>query len=267
MIGQGVFAQVFLAKRRTTGELVAVKKLTRNNDLSLREKEILYTLMKYQNPYVVLIHDIFEQGQSIFIVQEYCIGGSLYEQMVLGPLPEEQTMLIMEHIFEGLKFLHEIGIIHRDMKPENILKQKTHDGKDIYKITDFGLSNLNTEQLTNAKIGTAYYVSPEVVEGQKYDKSIDIWAAGLILDELLHQTPFYNGSTEEEILLKIKNLPYSIRSKDYKDAAYLFEPKKFLIQQILLNTIVRDSTKRKDPGWIIDQIREYKKIQASKTNR
>lgn len=106
--------------------------------------------------------------------------------MVLGPLAEEQTMLIMEHIFEGLKFLHEIGIIHRDIKPENILKQKTHDGKDIYKITDFGLSNLNMEQITNAKIGTAYYVPPEVVEGQKYDKSIDIWAAGLVLDELIH---------------------------------------------------------------------------------
>jgi calcium-dependent protein kinase len=56
-----------------------VKKITRNNDLSMREKEILLTLMKYQNPYVVMIYDIFEQGQSIFIVQEYCVGGSLYD--------------------------------------------------------------------------------------------------------------------------------------------------------------------------------------------
>jgi calcium-dependent protein kinase len=74
----------------------------------------------------------------------------------------------------------------------------------------------------------------------------------LVFDELLHQTPYYNGSSEEEILLKIKNVPYTIRNKDYKDAAFLFEPRKFLIQQILLNTIVRDPTKRKDPGWVIE---------------
>jgi calcium-dependent protein kinase len=71
---------------------------------------------------VVLVHDIFEQGQYIYVVQEYCIGGSLYDQILLGPLPEEQTLLVMEHLFEGLRFLSEIGIIHRDIKPENILK-------------------------------------------------------------------------------------------------------------------------------------------------
>jgi calcium-dependent protein kinase len=70
---------------------------------------------------------------------------------------------------------------------------------EIYKITDFGLSSVKLDRMTTTKVGTAYYVAPEILEKQQYDKSVDIWALGLIFDELLHRTPFYNGVTEEEV--------------------------------------------------------------------
>lgn len=82
---------------------------------------------------------------------------------------------------------------------------------EVYKITDFGLSSLKTERMTTTKVGTAYYVAPEILEKQSYDKSVDIWALGLIIDELIHKKPFYNGSTEEEVFGYIKTINYYIR--------------------------------------------------------
>lgn len=105
------------------------------------------------------------------------------------------------------------------------------------------------------KIGTAYYVAPEILDGRAetegYDKTIDIWALGLMLDELLHGSPFYNGATEDEVFFKIRNEPYYIRSSEYRDASF-FETKKHIVQQILLNTILRDPLKRKDLQWLIE---------------
>lgn len=90
-------------------------------------------------------------------------------------------MEIILQVSEGLNFLHSINIVHRDIKPENVLKQIGKDGKEYYKITDFGLSS-NREKLMTSKIGTAYYVAPEIIDGRAdqggYDKSIDTWALG-----------------------------------------------------------------------------------------
>lgn len=67
--------------------------------------------------------------------------------------------------------------------------------------------------MTTTKVGTAYYVAPEILEGKEYDKTVDIWAMGLMLDELIHGSPFYNGMSEEEVFSKIrKESPYFIRS-------------------------------------------------------
>ena len=85
----------------------------------------------------------------------------------------------------------------------------------MYKITDFGLSSSKDERMMTTKVGTAYYVAPEILDGRVhldgYDKGVDVWALGLMLDELLHGKPFYNGTTEEEIFGKIRAENYYIR--------------------------------------------------------
>jgi calcium-dependent protein kinase len=100
-------------------------------------------------------------------------------------LPEESCVEIILQVAKGLDFLHSINIVHRDIKPENVLKQIGKDGKETYKITDFGLSS-NREKLMTSKIGTAYYVAPEILDGRAereggYDKSVDVWALGYLL--------------------------------------------------------------------------------------
>jgi calcium-dependent protein kinase len=128
------------------------------------------------------------------------------------------------------------------------------DGRDVYKITDFGLSSTK-ELVMTSKIGTAYYVSPEIVDGRAekegYDRTIDIWALGLVFDELLHGTTYYNAGTEEEVFTKIRNEPYVIRDKSYNEASF-FDTMNFIIQQVLLNTIQREPSKRKDLSWVVD---------------
>jgi calcium-dependent protein kinase len=92
----------------------------------------------------------------------------------------------------------------------------------------------------NTKMGTAYYVAPEIVNGRAeregYDKSVDVWALGLVFDELLHGSPFFNGATEEEVFNKIRNETYFIRNKEYRESSF-FDGNKFIVQQILINMI------------------------------
>jgi calcium-dependent protein kinase len=102
--------------------------------------------------------------------------------------------------------------------------------------------------MTTVKVGTAYYVAPEILDGHGYDKSVDIWALGLMFDELLHGTPFYNGNSEEEVFKKIRHDPFIIRNKKYYDHQ---DDRKTIIQHILIGMIERDPIKRRDLTWIL----------------
>lgn len=104
------------------------------------------------------------------------------------------------------------------------------------------------------KVGTAYYVAPEILDGRVhldgYDRGVDIWALGLMLDELLHGKPFYNGNSEEEVFAKIRADNYFIRDVQYRDAN-LFDLKRFTIKQVLMGAVTRDPQKRKELKWIV----------------
>ncbi|CAK86141.1 unnamed protein product (macronuclear) [Paramecium tetraurelia] len=256
LLGQGAFSQVFLGVKKSNQQKVAVKISNRNLAISQQEKRILYRLSQFKHQNVVQLFDIFDQPEALFIVQEYCNGGTLYEMMNTKQFTEEQIVSIALQIANGLNFLHSKNIVHRDVKPENILRQIDELGVETYKITDFGFSSVKLDRMTTIKVGTAYYVAPEILKEQEYDKSVDIWALGLIIDELIHKTPFYNGFTEEEVFSKIRTIDYIIRDKQYAEPAN-FDNKKSLIKSILINSIQKDPIQRKDLNWIIQTLNEY----------
>ena len=101
--------------------------------------------------------------------------------------------------------------------------------------------------MTTTKVGTAYYVAPEILDGKGYDKSVDIWAMGLMLDELLHGSPFYNGNSEEEVFKKIRSDTYTVRNTKFA----VFDEKRNILKKILIGSIERDPLKRKDLNWIL----------------
>ncbi|CAD8061034.1 unnamed protein product [Paramecium sonneborni] len=256
LLGQGAFAQVFLGVKKSNKQKVAVKISNRNLAISKQEKMILKQLSQFRHQNVVQLLDIFDQQEALFIVQEYCSGGTLYEMMTTKTFSEEQIVNIALQVAQGIAFLHSKNIVHRDIKPENILRQIDEQGMEVYKITDFGLSSVKLDRMTTTKVGTAYYVAPEILDKQQYDKSVDIWALGLIIDELLHKTPFYNGMSEEEVFFKIKTTNYNIRDQQYAQAT-IFDHKKNVIKSLLLNSVQKDPKLRKDLNWIIQTLSEY----------
>ncbi|CAD8087506.1 unnamed protein product [Paramecium sonneborni] len=256
LLGQGAFSQVFLGVKKSNQQKVAVKISNRNLAISQQEKMILRQLSQFKHQNVVQLLDIFDQQEALFIVSEYCPGGTLYEMMMSKSFTEEQIVNIALQIAKGLAFLHSKNIVHRDIKPENILRYVDDQGVEIFKITDFGLSSIKLERMTTTKVGTAYYVAPEILEKQQYDKSVDIWALGLIIDELIHKTPFYNGLTEEEVFGKIRAIRYIIRDQSYAKPK-IFDYKKNVIKNILVNSIQKDPKQRKDLTWIIQTLSEY----------
>ncbi|CAD8193903.1 unnamed protein product [Paramecium octaurelia] len=259
-LGQGVFGQVYLAKKKTTQEQVAVKILPKNNQLTLSEIEILNELVKHSHPAIVRIIDVYDQGTQVYVVQEFCNSGTLFDFMKKKPqyLGEEHCIEILEQVAQGLDYLHKINIVHRDIKPENILRT-TYNGQIYYKISDFGLGCIGDVKLTS-KFGTAYYVAPEIIDGRAelygYDKTVDIWALGLMFDELLHGTPFFDGHTEDEVFIKIRNEPYYPRKHEYSGSR--LPPRKQIVANILMGMINKEPNQRKSLPWILDLIRQYK---------
>ena len=137
---------------------------------------------------------------------EYCPGGELYQMLERnGSLSEDYTRTLMQQSLRALKHLHDMGVVHRDLKPENILLDANFD----VKLIDFGMSKIlqNENALMDTKLGTPYYVSPEVLQG-KYDKSCDMWSIGVITFVLLCGEPPFEGKNAAELFKKIKTCDF-----------------------------------------------------------
>ncbi|CAK61590.1 unnamed protein product (macronuclear) [Paramecium tetraurelia] len=182
-LGQGSFGTVLKALNKETQQLVAVKKksLLQLEQL-LQEAHILQEL---QHPNIVKFFGVHETESRILIEMELIQGGSLSS---IPKCSEEQIKYIMYQIFNALQYMHNNNIAHRDLKPENILV--THD-LSLVKVTDFGLSTGYASLMTK-QCGTLIYMAPEQLNNKIYNKAIDIWAAGVIMYQLIvGQHPYY----------------------------------------------------------------------------
>ncbi|KAE8593174.1 hypothetical protein XENTR_v10019015 [Xenopus tropicalis] len=209
LLGTGGFAKVYLAKHKHTKETVAIKALKKEGITSTLdaerihlEKNILELATREQNPFLVGLFASFQTEHHLCLAIDYCAGGDLYKQVEEGPFPQEKAVFYAGCIVLGLQFLHKNNIIHRDIKPENILIAS--DG--YTKITDFGLAK-KTETyggITNTFCGTRYYMAPEIVKKDCHTKSVDWWALGIVIYEMIRGVPPFLGQ-KQIVLEKIKN--------------------------------------------------------------
>uniref|UniRef100_A0A7S1QPG5 non-specific serine/threonine protein kinase n=1 Tax=Neobodo designis TaxID=312471 RepID=A0A7S1QPG5_NEODS len=196
LIGEGGFGKVYRARRRGTGLVVAmkfiVKKGKNEKELrSLRQEIDILTSLNHDN--IVMLLDAFETQTEFVVVMEYA-KGELFEVLEDDrSLPEEQVRGIAKQLVRALQYLHSKRIIHRDMKPQNILVGRN----GTVKLCDFGFAramSCNTMVLTSIK-GTPLYMAPELVQEQSYTHTADLWSLGCILYELYYgQPPFYTNS-------------------------------------------------------------------------
>ena len=215
-LGGGSFADVYKAKEKSTGELVAIKVLKRKykkweDCLELRECSSLQKLHdsslanKPGEENIIKLKQIIfiKKTQTLNLVFEYMKTDllELMKEQEPNKLSEEQIRDIMYQTLLGLSFMHKYGFFHRDMKPENLLL----NGKKI-KIADFGLAReIRSVPPYTEYVSTRYYRAPEcILQFTNYNSPIDIWGLGCIMAEMyLHPQPLFCGSNEKEVLFKI----------------------------------------------------------------
>ncbi|XP_063101135.1 serine/threonine-protein kinase 36 isoform X3 [Cavia porcellus] len=196
MIGEGSFGRVYKGRKKYSAQVVALKFIPK---LGRTEKELrnlqreIEIMQGLRHPNIVHMLDSFETDKEVVVVTDYAEGELFQILEDDGKLPEEQVQAIAAQLVSALYYLHSHRILHRDMKPQNILLAK---GGGI-KLCDFGFAramSTNTMVLTSIK-GTPLYMSPELVEERPYDHTADLWSVGCILYELAVGTPpFYTTS-------------------------------------------------------------------------
>ncbi len=206
-LGGGGMAVVYKAKDLLIDRYVAVKVM--NNSLVhdqnfirrfFREAKAAGSL---SHPNIVSVYDVGREGSIYYMVMEYVQGPSLIQLIKKeGPLSPEKAVYIASQICDGLSHAHRYGIIHRDIKPHNILVDQDHR----YKVTDFGISSFPSASTITTKtgyvMGSVHYFSPEQASGGQIDCSSDIYSLGILLYEMLTKKVPFNGDSSISIALK-----------------------------------------------------------------
>ena len=199
-IGSGGFSQVYVGLRKSTRQICAIKVLNYRNlkkDRFLLYKREIEVLAKCQNPFIMGFVG-FTVDRPYAICTEFLRNGSLYHALRKKSLSGTQKTLIALGIAHGMQRLHELKIIHRDLKSLNILLDKHM----VPKIADFGLSRFSDGEETymTSKVGTYQWMAPELFEAGQYDEKVDVYSYAVILWELLTgRQPFRRRSSSCQV--------------------------------------------------------------------
>jgi eukaryotic-like serine/threonine-protein kinase len=219
-LGTGGMANVYLAEDEVLGRRVAIKIL---NDRHAGDDQFVERFRReaknaasLSHPNIVSIYDRGEAEGTYYIAMEYLDGRSLKELIVArGPAPINLAVDYARQILAAIRFAHRHGIVHRDIKPHNVLV----DAEGRLKVTDFGIARAGASQMTEAGsiIGTAQYLSPEQARGAPVDQTSDLYSVGVVLYELLTGVVPFSGDTPVEIAMKHLStvpVPPSAKRKD-----------------------------------------------------
>ena len=234
-LGQGNYGCVYKVKKKSTNEIFAAKISTiLKNNIENFKKEI-NVLKQSNSPYIIKYYNSYLKNNKIWIIIEYCDAGSVLDLMRITNkyLNEEEISSIISMVLKGLLFLHEQKKIHRDIKAGNILLKK----EGYAKLGDFGVSAQLMHSFSKkiSKIGTPYWMSPEVISQSNYDSKCDIWSLGITCIEMAEGEPPYSEIRTFLVMKKIiSNPPKGLTnpklwSKEFNDFVSLcltFEPLK-----------------------------------------
>ena len=227
-IGEGAYGKIYKVRNKQSGDIRAMKQITKTKitDMGKFQTEIKILSM-LDHPNIVRLFEVIEDDKYYNLLEELCTGGELLTRAQNGQLKEKDIARIFNQIMSGVAYIHGMGIVHRDLKLENILFS-SEDPMSPIKIIDFGFSVFMGKSNENAKekdkegetdlkkfgfkrlkskVGTLYYISPEIIKGN-YDEKCDIWACGVILYILLAGYPPFTGNTDKEVYNLITNIKY-----------------------------------------------------------
>jgi non-specific serine/threonine protein kinase len=207
-LGEGGMGVVYKAEDTKLKRTVALKflpgELTRDADAKARFNREAQAAAALNHPNICTIHEVGEHEGQSFIAMELVEGQSLKDRIERGPLPIDDALSIAIQIGEGLHEAHEKGIVHRDIKPGNIMLTPRGQAK----ILDFGLARLGADTKltkTQTTLGTVAYMSPEQASGKDVDRRTDIWSLGVVLYEMITGQRPFAGEYEAAVVHSILN--------------------------------------------------------------
>ena len=268
-IGAGGYARCLLLKNKTTGQQYACKELLKNklNNVASLKSEI-QILIKLDHPNIIKLYEIYENDNYIYLVMELCTGGELFDRIIQKTeqgkqFTEKEVAQIFQQMMSAINYCHSNKIVHRDLKPENLLLANKDENSPI-KVIDFGMSRIfNDKQAMFDKVGTAYYISPEVLDGF-YDEKCDIWSAGIILYILLCGYPPFNGNDDDEIFESIKKRKFVYPDSEWSGVS---SEAKDLINKMLSDPLTRLTAEQVlSHPWLKKQLNKDTKASEIKIN-
>ena len=213
ILGAGNFGKVYRGYDRNN-QKIAIKEIPKSKleehpyiqEAFLSEIDTQKKATASGMPYFVKLLDNFSDEDYEYVVLEFCEGGTLTDYYKKNKLKLEEILEIIYQVGIGVEYLHRIGITHRDMKLDNVLKMGNN-----YKIADFGFA---TEKSVLATcLGTGYYMSPELVKEDEYDRRVDVWAVNTMLYKMLTKTYYFDGRTRNQLDNNIINQKFRIPSR------------------------------------------------------
>jgi serine/threonine protein kinase len=213
-LGRGGMGAVYLAEQPGLGREVAIKELIQSaaaDPIALKRfLQEAQVMARTSHPNLVQVHDLELIGDSNYIVLEFVRGKSLRDWLLRGQIPLPQVFAVMHGVLQALDYAHKHAIVHRDMKPENVLLSD----EGMVKVADFGIARLTddsgvggTATKTGTTVGTPQYMSPEQVASSKVDGRSDLYSAGIMLYELVAgQPPFTANDADGPFTLMAKHV-------------------------------------------------------------
>eukprot|EP01096_Ripella_sp_DP13-Kostka_P013865 TRINITY_DN610_c0_g1_i1.p1 TRINITY_DN610_c0_g1~~TRINITY_DN610_c0_g1_i1.p1 ORF type:complete len:494 (+),score=244.84 TRINITY_DN610_c0_g1_i1:44-1483(+) len=227
VIGKGSFGKVMQVKKKDTGKIYAMKILNKQTIIERNELEHTRSeksiLQKLCHPFLVNLNYSFQTPDKLFFIMDYVNGGELFYHLQRDKrFSEERARFYCAEIVLGLEYLHNSGVLYRDLKPENLLL--TDDGHIC--MTDFGISKeglVSDDDRTATFCGTPEYLAPEVLEGNGYGKAVDWWSFGTLMFEMLTGLPPFYSEDVQQMYQKIMTARLQIPKTVSDEAKDLLE--------------------------------------------